>query len=154
MAGNLVGQEQFWRHVEKTDGCWWWRGSVHTNGYGEVKVAKKRILAHRRSWLLTFGDIPEGLCVLHRCDHPLCVRPDHLWLGTVVDNNRDRSTKGRTARVRPSVYGTAKLSFEKADEIRKRYSGAWGEMGKLAREYNVSRSVVSDILARKSWTIS
>lgn len=90
-------QERFWRKVHKTDGCWEWTGSRDRKGYG--KIAKGGaptipLLAHRVSWAIHHGD-PGDLCVLHRCDNPPCVRPDHLFLGTIADNNRDMTQKGR-----------------------------------------------------------
>lgn len=71
--------------------CWMWMGPVDKDGYGRFKQAGKMLRAHRVSW----GDVPPGLNVLHHCDNPPCVRRSHLWLGTTVDNNRDRDAKGR-----------------------------------------------------------
>lgn len=94
----------FWRHVRKDDvGCWEWTGNRNSLGYGRVSRRLngklKSFYAHRVSFQLSFGPIPEGLEVCHKCDNPCCVRPDHLWLGTQAENNRDRHLKGRTARV-------------------------------------------------------
>lgn len=99
---------RFWEKVEKGPGCWEWRASVATNGYGQVWTdtsagrGGKKMAAHRCAWLLTHGELPAGLCVLHRCDNPLCVRPDHLFLGTLSDNTQDMLAKGRN----PSIYRT------------------------------------------------
>lgn len=90
--------ESFWARVEKTDGCWWWRGKRDSNGYGLLRTRgphRKDVRAHRVSWHLSRGPIPNGLCVCHRCDEPLCVRPDHLFLGTRRDNSQDMVRKGR-----------------------------------------------------------
>lgn len=89
--------ERFWRSVEKTDaGCWNWRGSVNTHGYGQIRAASgEYTTAHRVSWELTNGPIVDGLWVLHRCDNPRCVRPDHLFLGTPADNAQDMYAKKR-----------------------------------------------------------
>jgi hypothetical protein len=79
-------------------GCWSWAGSHNRKGYGCCRVGgrgAKSILAHRLSWRLNMGEIPEGLFVLHKCDNPGCVRPDHLFLGTNIDNIKDRIMKGR-----------------------------------------------------------
>lgn len=86
----------FWEKVEKTGGCWLWRGATNPKGYGRTGVGSHRsALAHRLSWNLAHGQIPAGLFVLHRCDTPGCVRPDHLFLGTAADNTADMIRKGR-----------------------------------------------------------
>lgn len=87
--------KRFWALVEKTDSCWLWTGSTWDHGYGEFKVLGERVLAHRYSYELANGPIPDARLVCHKCDVPLCVRPDHLFLGTAGDNNRDAAAKGR-----------------------------------------------------------
>lgn len=86
---------RFQEKVEKTDGCWLWR-PAKPNEYGKFMV-RKGVMdgAHRVAWTLAHGPIPKGLMVLHRCDNPRCVRPDHLFLGTAADNSRDMVAKGR-----------------------------------------------------------
>jgi len=84
-------EERFWAKVEKTDDCWLWTGATFGDGYGNCS----RLRAHRVSWELANGPVPGGLCVLHHCDRPLCVRPRHLFLGTRKDNSDDKIAKGR-----------------------------------------------------------
>lgn len=75
--------------------CWYWMGQVDRDGYGKVRFNGKYPTAHRASYEMHIGPISPGLCVCHSCDEPSCVNPDHLWLGTVADNARDREAKGR-----------------------------------------------------------
>ncbi len=87
--------ERFFQKVSKTDNCWLWLANKDNDGYGRIKIKGKTLLAHRVSWNIHFGQIPEEMNVLHRCDNPPCVNPLHLFLGTVLDNVRDRDSKGR-----------------------------------------------------------
>jgi hypothetical protein len=93
---------RFWPKVSKSDGCWTWTGKTG-NGYGQIRIAGKGsglIGAHRLSWALHYGPIPAGLFVCHNCpdgDNPLCVRPEHLFLGTHEQNMADMVAKGRAA---------------------------------------------------------
>lgn len=92
-------QERFWRSVNKTATCWVWTRSVNTWGYGQIRNEKGTYTtAHRISWRLHRGEIPEGQAVLHTCDNTRCVRPDHLFLGSQADNMRDKVGKGRQAK--------------------------------------------------------
>ena len=87
---------RFWNYVNKTEGCWLWTGACASRGYGHLVIKKPRYTtAHRLSWEIHNGPIPKGLWVLHHCDTPACVRPDHLFLGTRADNEHDRTMKGR-----------------------------------------------------------
>jgi hypothetical protein len=88
----------FWSRVEKSDGCWLWTGGRFSTGYGSFSVGGRVRVASRLAYAYTHGPIPDGLFVCHHCDTPLCVRPDHLFLGTNADNMRDAYRKGR---VRP-----------------------------------------------------
>lgn len=81
---------------EPNSGCWLWTGFEYGNGYGGVKRRPRVILAHRYAWELFVGEIPDSMNVLHRCDTPKCVNPQHLFLGTHLDNMRDCSLKKRT----------------------------------------------------------
>lgn len=91
-------EERFWSKVEKTDGCWLWTACVDQAGYGkfgEGGQGGRTLRAPRVSYEWAYGPIPDGLYVLHRCDTPACVRPDHLFLGNAKDNALDVAKKGR-----------------------------------------------------------
>lgn len=91
--------QYFWKRVDKSPhpkGCWLWTGSKNRQGYGETMFRKRHLRANRVAYELANGPIPEGLMVLHSCDNPPCVNPDHLFLGTGTDNMQDCIRKGRT----------------------------------------------------------
>lgn len=89
--------ERFWSKVNKktNSGCWEWTARKNDDGYGTIKINNKQCYSHRFSWQLFNGFILKGLFVLHKCDNPSCVNPDHLFLGTKKDNAKDRDNKGR-----------------------------------------------------------
>jgi len=94
---------RFWAKVKirGAGDCWEWQASKR-RAYGKIRIKCEYVPAHRVAWMLTHGEIPEGLCVLHRCDNPPCVNPDHLFLGTLKDNSQDMLRKLR----RPSMVAT------------------------------------------------
>lgn len=106
-----------WRENDVT-GCWEWFGAKASKGYGEIKIPKtrKQIPAHRLSYLIHKGAIPEDKCVLHKCDHPCCVNPDHLFVGSKLDNARDMVSKNRHCF--GEKQGASKLSTEQVRQIR------------------------------------
>jgi hypothetical protein len=117
---------------------------VNTVGYGEVwdYVDKKTVLAHRQAYAEAFGPIPEGLCVLHKCDNRACVNPEHLFLGTKKDNAVDMARKGR-------VTGQ-KLSCEQVREIVQRIPKATQQ--EIADDFGVDRSLISRIKRGVVWS--
>ena len=147
-------ERRFWPRVNKTDSCWIWTGATTRNGYGRMSVNGRQERAHRISWTLANGPIPDGRWVLHECDNGLCVNPDHLFLGTARDNTRDMMAKGRSRfggdnRARGERSGRAKLTDEDVRAIR----SVWPEMRQvdLAKRYGVSQVAISHIVLRKSW---
>lgn len=118
--------ERFEQRVIHQDGCWDWNGATR-NGYGVIGRGARidgLVYAHRLSWELNRGPIPEGLCVLHTCDNRRCTRPDHLFLGTKLDNNRDMAAKGRhvgTRRLTPGQVAEIRSSTDKASTLANRF---------------------------------
>lgn len=96
---RFVPSVRFWRKVDKSGECWIWTGARAPPpwDYGKFRLDGRAVDAHRVSWEFSYGPIPDGLWVLHRCDVPGCVRPEHLFLGTAQDNSRDMMRKGRGA---------------------------------------------------------
>ena len=135
---------RFWEKVEKSDaGCWrWTAGKLASGGYGSFRCGffPGETRAHRISWILANGPIPKKMHILHRCDNPECVRPDHLFIGTNYDNIVDRMKKDRSI---------SKLTRAQAECIRRdRRSNKT-----IAAEYGVDRSLIPLIRHRKIWVI-
>lgn len=137
-ARSLIAR--FWGFVNKSDGdgCWLWTGSM-TRGYGQFSLPRlnsggaSKVYAHRYSWALTNGNIPDNLSVLHRCDTPACVRPDHLFLGTQGENLMDAERKGRLVRGQALIkVSDAGLADIKAN-YHPRHNGK-----QLAEKYGIS----------------
>lgn len=131
--------------------CWEWTGSVGNQGYGIFKRDNFQWKAHRLVYSLVVGSVPDGLWVLHKCDHPLCVRPSHLFLGTPTDNHKDMVAKGRNAKA--ETNGRAVLTWEGVREIRRRYKRYHPTNNRitLAREFGVSRATIDRVLKYENW---
>ncbi|WP_331186284.1 HNH endonuclease signature motif containing protein [Pseudomonas sp.] len=133
---------RFWAKVIKADGCWKWSGSKHSFGYGMIMkggdAKKTKITASRASWLIHFGEIPEGLHVCHKCDNPECTNPDHLFLGTARDNSQDCIAKERRAMV---------FSQVECDIIHTLFTLGVSN-AKLMRAFQVYRRTISSAIER------
>jgi hypothetical protein len=142
---------RFWRRVEKGDGCWPWLGAVSRYGYGIFASAPGRAgRAHRIAWELTHGAIPEGLFVCHHCDNRICVRPDHLFLGTPADNMRDMARKGRGPSGENS--GSAMLTDNDVLEARRLRAEQGMPFKDLAALYGVNSKTMRRAVYGHSWS--
>lgn len=150
-------QDRFWSYVSKKREHWTWTGSL-VKGYGNLAVLNRgHVLAHRLSWEIHFGEIPEGLFVLHTCDIRSCVRPEHLFLGTDADNARDAASKGRLGQQKyPELYRGEKspraiLTLAQVIEIRSRYVPREVTLQRLADEYGVSMPTIAAVVSGRNW---
>ena len=132
---------------EPNSGCWIWERLGDVGGYGRGKYRGRRALAHRLAWESKHGAIRPGLDVCHKCDTPLCVNPDHLFLGTHTENTRDMVSKGRRTAARGEAAGMAKLTREQVRfAVESPLPGAW-----VARQLRVGRALVSKIRRGQCW---
>jgi|SRR6267378_2687469 len=141
---------RFEEKFDKTEGCWNWKASCAGKGYGQIKLPKERkqIYAHRLSYMIYKGDIPEGLQVMHSCDNPKCVNPEHLSVGTCKDNQQDMKAKGRSTKGERS--SCAKLKESQIHQIR--YCLSIGMTQEhIARVFGVSQIQISRINTGKRW---
>jgi len=126
--------ERFWEKVDQGPDCWEWIAGKNNKGYGLISVGhSEQRLAHRVSYEFAFGDIDDGLCVCHSCDHPDCVRPDHLFLGTQRENLEDMYAKRRD--------GVTKLKPAQVREVRSLVDDGW-KLRDIAAAYGVGHSAV------------
>lgn len=181
--------ERFWRKVVKGGnelGCWLWTGCKGGFGHGMFGIRKKMRAAHRISYVLRHGPIPQqdsyhGACVLHKCDIPNCVNPDHLWLGDVAENNRDRERKGRgnkptgdlsfsrmhperlargdrhgsrthpEALLRGEENGNAVLTVDSVREIRALFSQGGWSLVALGSKFGVRPQTIRQVVTGETW---
>jgi len=141
--------------IKKVDNsCWEWLGILRKDGYGVFTIYRKQWRAHRYSWFLVNGEIPNGMIICHSCDNRKCVNPEHLWLGTQMDNIRDASRKGRLDGRKVGLgerQRCHKLTIQKVTEIRSLYCTGMVTQKKLAELYLVSLQTIYLILKRKIW---
>jgi HNH endonuclease len=169
---------RFWAKVDKSGDCWLWKASKNHDGYGRLQVNGRAIAAHRISYEIAHGPIPDGLCVCHHCDTPACVNPSHLFLGTHWDNKQDSVRKGRIATgdqhwtrrmpeklargdksgsrlhaenlLRGKDHPKAKLTEDDVRTIRQRRASGQ-KVHSIATDYDLTDTAVSHIALRRNW---
>lgn len=147
----------FWRKIHKTDSCWLWVGAKSGGGYGKMcfSVDGKNfyVKAHHISYLIHYGSYVKdngtyhGVCVLHKCDTPSCVNPEHLYLGSQLENIRDKVSKNRSYRPSGEKNPKAKLSEEKVMNIKKSKLND----KELSGLYKVDKTTINSIRTGKTW---
>jgi hypothetical protein len=141
-------EERFWSRVNKTSDCWIWGGARMKNGYGTITVNYRKWYCHRYSFFLTHGQEPNGF-LLHSCDNPLCVNPNHLREGTAADNSKDMAAKGRSPHL-GERSPQAKLTDQKVREIRTRIANGETQAA-ISRELKMSIGTINGVYHMKRW---
>jgi len=141
---------------EPNSGCWLWEKSLNNNGYGLLQGGGYKGYAHRFSYSTFRGPIPNNMDVCHNCDLPCCVNPDHLWLGTAIDNMKDCKKKGRHASDKPDtnyargeMVSLSKLNTKDIIEIRS-LNGKLSHQ-QIASRFGVSRNNIRNIQRNRTW---
>ena len=142
---------RFMEKVLKTDHCWEWTATKNHDGYGQFKLDRRMVKAHRASYLIFNSDIPNNLCVLHVCDNPGCVNPGHLTLGTQQDNADDREVKGRGHDKAGEANGRAKLTLREVWQIRDLCKHKIATQIQIGIWYGISNVVISKISMFQLW---
>ena len=131
----------------RSSGCWEWQNSLNDDGYGKFHLHGRKQLAHRVSYKIYKGEIPEELCVLHSCDNPKCVNPSHLFTGSHQDNMKDMRGKGRGNI--GERHGLSVFNEKQIIEIRNLYPSL--SYQKIADIYEVNKTTIEDIVKRNTW---
>lgn len=151
---------RFFSKVNKTENCWEWTAGLTRDGYGKITEAGRSERAHRLSFVIHKGSIPSGMLVCHSCDNRKCVNPEHLFLGTIQDNNKDMCSKNRQAKGlsngaatmphrirRGEANGRSVLTVSEVEQIR----ATTGKHRDLAEIYGVSKTLIGNIKRGEAW---
>lgn len=162
---NRPLEDRFWEKVNllSDDECWEWKATRSHKGYGEFYSklrGGRKTRAHQVAWILSHGEIPDGMCVCHKCDNPACVNPRHLFVGTALDNNKDKMEKGRWKSrflygIDHPQHGTKskfnKLTEDNVKEIRILKNSGY-TLRSIAERFGVSHGVVNNIIQGRKWS--
>lgn len=153
---TVSADDRFWAKVQKSnDGCWLWTAYIGTWGYGRFMLNGKAEKAHRVAWSLVYGPIPIGQLILHRCDTPACVRPEHLFLGSNKDNYDDMEAKGRKGVgvhfSNGEEHCNARLTDSSVGHLREMYAGGDYTYEQLSAIFGIHPSTVASAIRRITW---
>lgn len=141
-------KDRFWPKVIKgvtEDDCWDWAGCFFKSfGYAAISVNNQAAKAHRVSWEIHNGPIPENANVLHKCDNPRCTNPRHLFLGTIADNNRDKWEKGRHGKFTPEKVRRIRALYEKYKDVL--------TFQRIADWFGVAKATISHMITGRNWS--
>jgi len=148
-------EEIFWMNVFIGDDneCWEWKSLSGTNQYGNTRFDGKGYSTHRLAYKLFYGNLPDDLYVLHKCDNPPCCNPNHLFLGTHQDNVDDREAKNRNKlpHSKGEDHGLSKLTVDQVRLIRTYYNNGGWSYRRLAQKFGVSFGNIRKIVKRETW---
>lgn len=157
-------ERSFWKKIDKNGPimlhmdtpCWIWTASKWNNGYGQFHNGITNSGAHRISWTIANGKISDDcgineICVCHKCDVRACVNPEHLFLGTKADNNRDKETKGRGKHSKGEAHPLSKLTAEQVIKIRQLSTIEGISRRKIAKDFSMSYALICFIISGKRW---
>jgi hypothetical protein len=142
-------KSRFWHNTKRVGSCLEWCGAKDKNGYGKLTIEYKTVRAHRAAYLWSRGTIPIGFCILHKCDNPPCVRPSHLYIGTLSDNTNDAYKRGRLSK-RGEKHHLARLTESSVRKIKKQKGK--GSVWDVAESYGVSHWTIYDVWRGRSWS--
>jgi hypothetical protein len=147
-------EDRFFRNIEKTDACWLWKGRAVGKGYGMIGLGgkgAKQVLVHRLSYEIHKGLIPAGMVIMHQCDNPRCVNPDHLEAGTQSQNIKDAFSRGRKFNLPSGLKGESHGASKLTEQIVLDIRASKLSMAKLAALHGVAKSTIERIRYRKTW---
>lgn len=150
---------RFWSYVTiENGGCWNWSAGTFGGRYGQFRLGKKKVKAHRVAWIISGKSIPNGLILCHHCDNPKCVNPQHMFVGTHKDNAQDRERKNRGSGNRFAKVGqpgesnpAAKLTVNDVRHIRNLHKSHGWTKKRIATHFGVSLSQIVNITLMRSW---
>lgn len=154
LEGETIEEKLKANYFENENGCWIWKGGKNSRGYGSINIGnRKTAQVHRIAFKLWKGELPDDLFVCHHCDEPLCINPDHLFLGTNQDNIDDKMFKGRayTGVHLGEKNESSILTDEKVKEIKKLLLQKKKYQSEIAKQFKVSKQCITDIKLEHRW---